>query len=72
MSVDKIPNKVLKNKSCVEALHAMYNICLKNAVILDKWRKAIISPIFKGKGKDPKDPLHYYFTEFDLWMICAL
>ena len=29
VSVDKIPNEVLKNKSCVKVLHAMCNICLK-------------------------------------------
>ena len=49
VSVDKIPNEVLKSKSCVKVLHAMYNICVKNALIPDTWRKAIISPIFKGK-----------------------
>ena len=30
-----------------------------NAVIPPTWCKAIISPIFKGKGKDTKDPLSY-------------
>ena len=59
VSVDKVPNEVLKNDSSVELLCALYNICFMNALLPDAWRKSLIAPIYKGKGKDPKEPFSY-------------
>ena len=28
-------------------------------MVPDMWRKSLITPVFKGKGKDPKNPLSY-------------
>ena len=36
-----------------------YLQCLQRGVIPDLWRKALISPTFKGKGKSRNDPLSY-------------
>ena len=57
VSVDKIPNEVMKNPKSIFILEYLYNMCLEKAVIPSIWRKAIISPAFKGKGKDVMDPL---------------
>ena len=59
VSVDKIPNEVLKNETSVKLLHALYTNCFSSGIIPDEWRKSLITPIFKGKGKDPKEPLSY-------------
>ena len=59
VSIDKIPNEVLKNSNSIKGLCALYNTCFTNAIIPDIWRKALILPIYKGKGKDPKIPLNY-------------
>ena len=34
-------------------------MCLEKSVISGIWRKAIITPVFKGKGEDVMDPLSY-------------
>ena len=56
VSVDNVPNEVLKNASSVECLTEFYNFCFKNSLILDMWRQSLISPIYKGKGKNRRDP----------------
>ena len=57
--MDTIPNEVLKNEACIDILCSIYNACLQRGVIPDLWRQALISPIFKGKGKSRNDPLSY-------------
>ena len=59
VSVDKIPNEVMQNPNSIFVLEYLYHMCLEKTVIPDIWRKAIISPVFKGKGKDVMDPLSY-------------
>ena len=59
VSVDKIPNEVLKNETSVKLLHALYTNCFLSGIIPDEWHKSLITPIFKGKDKDPKEPLSY-------------
>ena len=59
VSVDNVSNEVLKNASSVECLTEFYNFCFKNSLIPDMWRQSLISPIYKGKGKDRRDPKSY-------------
>ena len=42
VSVDSVPNEVLKNASSVECLTEFYNYCFKNSLILDMWRQSLI------------------------------
>ena len=51
--------EVLKNASLVECLTEFYNFCFKNSQIPDMWSQSPISPIYKGKGKDRRDPKSY-------------
>ena len=59
VSVDKLPNEIFKNPMSICILYDLFNFCFVNALIPNLWRKLIISPIFKGKGKDPRNPLSY-------------
>ena len=59
VSVDRLPNETFKNNSSIECLTALFNICLKESIIPDMWRKTLISPIYKGKNKDRRDPKSY-------------
>ena len=36
-----------------------YNYCFQNGIILNDWKKAILSPIYKGDNKQKSDPLSY-------------
>ena len=38
VSVDKIPNEVLKNETSVKLLHALYTDCFSSGIIPDEWR----------------------------------
>ena len=51
LAVDRLPNETFKNNSSIE--------CLKESIIPDMWRKTLISPIYKGKNKDRRDPKSY-------------
>jgi hypothetical protein len=59
VSVDLIPNEVLKNENTRDVLVHLYNFCFDYSVTPDLWQKSIISPIYKGKNKDRKDPRSY-------------
>ena len=48
--VDKLPNEILRNASTLECLTRIFNICLS---------KSLIPKMFKGKGKDQRDPRNY-------------
>ena len=37
----------------------VYNYCFQNGIIPDDWKKAILSPIYKGGNKQKSDPLSY-------------
>ena len=58
---DGIVNTVLKNlesKSLVQVTHIM-NACLIKGYFPLAWKEAIILPIYKGGGKNKKDPTSY-------------
>ena len=59
VSIDLIPNEILKNDTSVECLNEMFNYFLNEAVVPETWKKAQISPIYKGKSKDISDPKSY-------------
>ena len=59
VSVDKLPNEIFKNPMSICILYVLFNFCFVNALIPNLWRKSLISPILKGKGKDPRNPLSY-------------
>ena len=59
VSVDKFLTKFSKMRHAFNILCSIYNVFLQRGVIPDLWRKALISPIFKGKGKSRNDPLGY-------------
>ena len=58
VGIDFIPNELLKNTKVTEMLHAFFNACLKNRLILDTWRLMIINPIPKTTVAS-MDPLQY-------------
>ena len=57
VSVDLVPNGNLKNSSSVNMLTNFYNYCFQNGLIPNDWKKAILSPIYKGGNKLKSDPL---------------
>ena len=57
--VDKLPNEIFKNDSSIECLTNLYNLCFKESIIPSLWRKSLISPIYKGKNKDKRNPESY-------------
>ena len=59
VSVDLLPNEIMKNDTSTECLTALFNHCFNNSIIPEKWRKALISPVYKGKNKNVKDPKSY-------------
>ena len=59
VSIDRLPNEIFKNDTSIEVLYELFNYSFNNALVPDMWRKSLITPVFKGKGKDPKNPLSY-------------
>ena len=59
VSVDRLPNEVYKNSNSIDMLLKLYNFCYNNSVVPEVWRRALISPIYKGKNKDRREPLSY-------------
>ncbi len=57
--IDNLPNEVLRVSRIVSLITKLLNMCFKHSVIPSMWKKAIISPIPKGKNKDPRVPLNY-------------
>ena len=56
---DELPVEVLKNEASAKMLLRLFNICFKNGVIPEAWKKGIINPIPKSSTTDPRDPLGY-------------
>ena len=61
MGVDEIPTQVWKKGVVVLAgpIAHVCNISLSTGIYPDIFKQAIIHPIFKGSGKDPRDPGSY-------------
>jgi hypothetical protein len=59
ISVDLIPNEVIKNVNSIEMLYEVYNCCFKNNIIPNIWRKSLIQPVYKGKHLSKVEPLNY-------------
>ena len=61
MGVDDIPIQVWKKGVVVLAgpIARVCNISLSTGIYPDIFKEAIIHPIFKGSGKDPRDPGSY-------------
>lgn len=57
--MDILPNEVFKNNRSLELPLCLFNFCFNDCVVPSTWRKSLISPIYKGKGKERKDPLSY-------------
>ena len=56
---DTIASELLRNENVViRLLHCLFNVCFKNGIIPDVWRKVIIHPILKEAGKCT-EPLKY-------------
>ena len=58
VGIDMISNEVLKNNTVIDLLFNLFNMCMKNRLIPNEWRKSIIHPIPKEK-KVSMDPLKY-------------
>ena len=48
VGVDHIPNELLKQVQVIEILTELFNNCLKNQLIPETWKLAIIHPIPKS------------------------
>ena len=61
MGVDEIPTQVWKKGVVVLAgpIARVCNISLSTGIFPDIFKQAIIHPVFKGGGKDPRDPGSY-------------
>ena len=57
--LDMIPNEVLKCKSVLTFLHALFKKCFEIGCVPSMWQKSIIKPIPKSSDKDPYLPLSY-------------
>ena len=58
---DGIPTEVLKKGAAVLAgpIAKICNLSLSTGIFPDSFKKAIIHPIYKGDGKDPRNPSSY-------------
>ena len=59
ISVDQIPNEVLKNESSIRILTDLYNYFYQNDIIPEKCRQSLIQPVYKGGNKSKNEPLNY-------------
>ena len=49
--ISDIPTKVIKSCAClIPVLTNLFNKCIKTASILNEWKTAIVTPLFKNKG----------------------
>ena len=61
MGVDKVQTEVLKKGSAILAgpIARICNLSLSSGIFPENFKQAIIQPIFKENGKDPRDPGSY-------------
>ncbi len=59
VGTDNVPNEILKCKSVIGALHALFQLCFDSSRIPTVWTQSIISPIPKNRTSDPRVPLNY-------------
>ena len=61
MGVDEIPTQVWKKGVVVLAgpIARVCNISLSSGIFPDIFKEAIVRPVFKRSGKDPRDPASY-------------
>ena len=61
MGTDEIPTEVLKKGVTVLAgpIARICNISLSTGVFPNTFKEAIVHPVFKGYGKDPRNPASY-------------
>ena len=59
ISVDGIPNEVLKNTTSIEMLTQIFNTFFNESIIPKMWKRSFICPIYKGGQKEKREPLSY-------------
>ena len=59
VGIDKIPNEVLKNNTCILFLKCLFNLCFDTGKSPGCWHDGIIVPVPKSKTLDPRIPLNY-------------
>ena len=59
VGLDRIPNEVLKMPGILQTLSLLFNNCFTHSYVPDVWLKSLITPVPKGKDKDPNVPLNY-------------
>ena len=57
VGIDKIPNEVLKNNTCILFLKCLFNLCCDTGKSPGCWPDGIIVPVPKSKTLDPEFPL---------------
>ena len=59
VSVDCIPNEVLKNNMSIKMMTSMFNVFYNLGMIPLTWTQSILCLIYKGGQKDKREPLSY-------------
>ncbi|MES9881007.1 MAG: reverse transcriptase family protein [Sedimenticola sp.] len=57
--LDNVSASVLRNRSCITALHKIISYCFQSGTVPADWARGLIKPIPKPDSKDPRDPLGY-------------
>ena len=57
--LDAIPNEVLHQFDMQIMLYKLFSFIFDKAIAPSVWLKAIVHPIYKGGGKDPRSPMSY-------------
>ena len=57
--LDAIPNEVLHQFDMQIMLYKLFSFIFDKAIAPSLWLKAIVHPIYKGGGKDPRSPMSY-------------
>ena len=59
VSVDCIPNEVLKNNMSIKMMTSTFNVFYNLGMMPLTWTQSILYPIYKGGQKDKRKPLSY-------------
>ena len=62
VSVNCIPNEVLKNNMSIKMMTSMFNVFYNLGMIPLTWTQSILYLIYKGGQKDKREPLSAYIT----------